>query len=75
MLFKCRVGHSSIFCFIDNIVYSRFRHNAVVSSTFSAVGTGTIGLGTVEAGAVACESTGVGKLCKVEWEVLAVALK
>ena len=46
-----------------------------VSSIFSAVGTGTTGLGTLGAGAVACESTGVGKLCKVEWEVLAAALK
>ena len=46
-----------------------------VSSTFSAVGTGTVGLGTVGAGAVAYESTRVGELCKVEWEVLAAALK
>ena len=46
-----------------------------VSSTFSAVGTGIIGLGTVEVGVVACESKGVVKLCKVEWEVVAAALK
>ena len=46
-----------------------------VSSIFSAVGTGTTGLGTLGAGAVACESMGAGKLCKVEWEVLAAALK
>ena len=57
MLFKCRIGHSSIFCLI-----SGYRYNRTCNSGSRL-------------GAVACESTGVGKLCKVEWEVLAAALK